>query len=86
MSILWWIIIGGLAGWIASALMGERQGCVMDVVVGVVGALLGGALFSWLGGVGFTGFNFWSLVVAVVGAALFIALLRAFRGPKGPVA
>ena len=80
MSILGWIVLGGLAGWAASALMGTRQGCIMDVIVGIIGAFLGGAIFSWLTGVGFTGFNLWSFIVAVIGAVIFIAILRALRG------
>jgi len=85
MSILGWIILGGLAGWIASALMGSRQGCIMDVIVGVVGAFIGGLVFNLLGGAGVTGFNLWSFVVAVIGAVIFIAILRAIRGSRGPV-
>jgi len=86
MSILGWIILGGLAGWIASALMGSRQGCIMDVIVGIIGAFIGGLVFNLLGGVGVTGFNLWSFVVAVIGAIIFIAIVRALRGgPREPV-
>ncbi len=85
MSILGWIILGGLAGWAASALMGTRQGCLMDVIVGIIGAFVGGLVFNLLGGVGVTGFNLWSFVVAVIGAVIFIAILRAIRGEPGPV-
>lgn len=80
MGILGWIILGGLAGWAASALMGTRQGCLMDVIVGIIGGFVGGLVFNLLGGVGVTGFNLWSFVVAVVGAVIFIAILRAIRG------
>jgi uncharacterized membrane protein YeaQ/YmgE (transglycosylase-associated protein family) len=83
MGILGWIIIGGLAGWIASLIMHEPQGCLMDVVVGVVGAFIGGAVFNLLTGAGFSGFNLWSLVVAVIGAVIFIVILRAIRGRPG---
>jgi uncharacterized membrane protein YeaQ/YmgE (transglycosylase-associated protein family) len=83
MGILGWIIIGGLAGWIASLIMGESQGCLMDVVVGVIGAFIGGAVFNLLTGAGFSGFNLWSLVVAVIGAVIFIVILRAIRGRPG---
>ncbi|MGI5818799.1 MAG: GlsB/YeaQ/YmgE family stress response membrane protein [Armatimonadota bacterium] len=86
MSILGWIILGGLAGAVASALMGERQGCVLNIIVGIVGAFLGGLIFSLIGGAGITGFNLWSFVVAVVGAVVFIAVLRALRrGGPSPV-
>lgn len=80
MGFLGWILLGGLAGWIASMLMKERQGCFANVVVGVIGALLGGLIFSFLGGVGVTGFNPWSLLVAVIGSVLLIAILRGLRG------
>ena len=54
MGILSWIIVGGLAGWIASIIMGrnERQGCLMNIVVGVVGAAIGGFIVSLFGGTG----------------------------------
>jgi uncharacterized membrane protein YeaQ/YmgE (transglycosylase-associated protein family) len=81
MSILAWIVLGGLAGWIASLIMGtnERQGCLMNIVVGIVGAVIGGALFSALGGTGVTGFNLPSLIVATVGAVVLLWIVRAVR-------
>lgn len=81
MSILWWIILGGLAGWLASVIMGtnRQQGCVLNVVVGIIGALIGGWIFSILGGRGVSGFNLYSLFVAVVGAVVLLALLRLVR-------
>jgi len=53
------------------------------VIVGIIGAVVGGLIFSLLGGVGVTGFNVWSLVVAVVGAVLLLAILRIGRGGRG---
>ena len=79
MSILGWIILGGIAGWIASMMTGEGEGCITSVVLGIVGALIGGFVFSALGGTGVTGFNLWSLVVAVVGAIILIVIVRAIR-------
>ena len=79
MSILGWIILGGLAGWLASALMHEEEGCLMSVIIGVVGAVIGGVVFHLLGGVGVTGFNLWSFVVALVGAIILLAIVRALR-------
>jgi uncharacterized membrane protein YeaQ/YmgE (transglycosylase-associated protein family) len=79
MGIIGWIILGGLAGWIASALTGQREGCLVSIAVGVVGALIGGFVFSLIGGAPVTGFNLWSLFVAVVGAVIFLLLLRAIR-------
>lgn len=83
MSILGWIILGGIAGWLASLIVGtnRRQGCLMDIVVGIVGALLGGFLFSLIGGKGVTGFNLWSLLVAVIGAIVLLAIVHAIRRP-----
>ncbi len=81
MSILAWIILGGLAGWIASLIMktDAQQGILLNIVVGIVGAFLGGMLFSFLGGDGVTGFNFYSLLVAVLGSVVFIWILKLVR-------
>ena len=80
MNIIAWLVLGGVAGWIAGLLMkGSGQGLLMNIVVGIVGAFLGGWLFNVLGGRGVTGFDVYSLVVAVVGAVVLLALLRAFR-------
>lgn len=79
MSILGWIILGGLAGWIASSLTGSRDGCLMEIVIGIVGAVIGGFAFSLLGGSGVSGLNLWSLFVSVVGAVILIAIVRAVR-------
>jgi len=79
-NILLWIILGALAGWIASVIMGTRgQGVVVDIVLGIVGAILGGWLFQQFGAQGVTGFNLPSLLVAVVGAIIIIAIARLFR-------
>lgn len=80
MGILAWIVFGGLAGWLASWILDERRGCLLNIGVGIVGALIGGFVFSRLGGVGITGFNFWSFVVAVVGSALLLVAMRLLRG------
>ena len=84
-NLLGWIIIGGLAGWVASVVTGrnKRQGCITNIVVGVIGAALGGALFSFVTGNGFSfdfgGFpiaSLWGFAVAVVGAVVFLAVLN----------
>jgi uncharacterized membrane protein YeaQ/YmgE (transglycosylase-associated protein family) len=82
MSWLGWIIIGGLAGWLASMLMEEQRGCLTNIVVGIIGGVLGGFLFNIIGGVGITGFNLWSLVVAVVGAIILLGIINLFRAKK----
>ncbi len=79
MGIISWIIFGGLAGWLASVLTGEKEGCLTSVAIGIVGALIGGFVFSLIGGSGVTGFNLYSLLVAVIGSLILIALLRAIR-------
>ena len=84
MSVLGWIFFGGLAGWLGSLLLDERQGCLVNIVVGIVGAVLGGLVFTFFGGSGVTGFNIWSLAVAVVGSILFMAILRLFRSKRRP--
>lgn len=81
MSILAWIVLGGFAGWIASMFMGTdaSQGIGLNIAVGIVGALLGGAIFSFLGSTGITGFNLYSLIVAVLGSVVFIWLVKVIR-------
>ena len=78
MSICGWIILGGLAGWLASLITGrnDRQGCLMNIIVGVTGAAIGGAIVGIFGGGGVTGFNLGSLLVAVLGAVVLLAILN----------
>lgn len=82
MGIIGWIVLGGLAGWVASMIMGvdARMGLVANIVVGVVGALLGGALFNYFGNQGMTGFNLYSFLVALVGSCVLLFVLRLFGG------
>lgn len=81
MSILGWIILGALAGGLASLLLGESRGCLSNTVIGIIGALLGGFLFSTIGQESITGFNFWSFFVAFVGSVLLVMFFRAIRSP-----
>lgn len=75
MSIIGWIVIGFLAGTVASWLTkSDAGGCIVRTVVGIVGALLGGFLFSLAGGDGVTDFSLWSLFVAIIGATLLLAI------------
>ena len=75
MSILGWIILGLIAGFIASKLINHTgEGIILDIVLGIVGAVVGGWLFSAMGQAGVTGFNIYSMFVAVVGAVVFLAL------------
>lgn len=72
MGLLAWIILGALAGWIASMIVGtnERQGAIGNIAYGVLGALLGGFIINLLGGNGAIDFNLFSLLVAIGGAVL----------------
>ena len=79
MGFLSWIIVGGLAGWIAGMIMKEEGGIVRNIVLGIVGGLIGGFVFNMLGGVGTTGINIYSIFVATIGAIILIALSRAFK-------
>ena len=80
MGILAWIIIGGLAGWIASMIAGTnaKMGLFANIIVGIIGAFIGGFIFSLIGGEGVTGFNLWSLFVSVVGALILLTLVKIF--------
>lgn len=83
MGILAWIVLGLLAGWIAGMVMkGSGYGIVGDIVLGVLGALVGGFLSSMLFGIDVTGFNVTSVIVAVLGAMLLIAISRAVGGRR----
>ena len=82
-SILVWIIIGGLAGWLAGMVMKVQGGLVFDIVVGIIGAFLGGFIFNALGigapADGVDGLNLGSFVVAFIGAVVLLGILRLIR-------
>lgn len=79
-----WIVLGGLAGWIASKFVGtdKTQGLLGNIVAGVLGGVVGGWVFSLLGGSGISGFNLWSLLVAVIGAVIVLLIWKAISGKK----
>jgi len=81
MNIILWIIFGALAGWIASIIMGtdKQQGALMNIVVGIIGAFIGGFLMSLLGFPGVRGFDIYSLLVAILGAVVLVWLVGTFR-------
>lgn len=86
MSIVAWIVLGLVAGFIASKLVnGTGAGILTDLVLGVVGAFVGGGLFHFIGSAGVTGFNIWSLFVAVIGAVVVLAVYHALSGRGGTV-
>lgn len=80
MTVLAWIVLGLISGFVASKLVDRQgQGVVLDIVLGVIGALVGGWVFSLFGAVGVTGLNVWSIFVAVVGAAVILVVAHALR-------
>jgi uncharacterized membrane protein YeaQ/YmgE (transglycosylase-associated protein family) len=84
MSILAWMVLGLIAGLVASKLVNKTgEGVVMDIALGIVGALAGGWLFQQFGQPGVTGLNLWSLIVAVVGAVVLLVVYHAITG-RGP--
>ncbi len=84
LGIIVWIVVGGLAGWVASKIVGtdKSQGLVGNIVVGILGALVGGFIVELLGGNGFTGFNLWSFLVALLGAVILLFVWRAITGGR----
>ena len=81
MGLLSWIVVGLLAGLLGQAIAGggERAGCLVTVLLGIVGAFVGGFVMSLLGFGTVDGFNLWSILVATLGAVIVIAIARAFR-------
>jgi uncharacterized membrane protein YeaQ/YmgE (transglycosylase-associated protein family) len=81
MGIILWIIFGALVGWIASLVMetDSQQGALLNIIIGIVGAVVGGWLMSFFGESGVTGFNIYSFLVALFGAVVLIAGIRLLR-------
>ena len=83
-----WIVFGALAGWIASMIMktDAQMGALANIVVGIIGAFIGGFLVRTLTGTDVSGFNIWSLLVAILGAVVLLAIVKAFtRGSSARV-
>ena len=81
MSIIAWVVLGLIAGFISSKIMnGRGEGSLIDIVLGIVGAVVGGFLFNLVGATGVDGFNIWSLLVATIGAMVVLGLKHAFMG------
>lgn len=81
MSILAWIVLGLVAGFLGSKLVNKTgEGVLLDIILGIVGALVGGYVFSMFGAHGVTGLNIYSLVVAVIGSILILVIYHAIRG------
>ena len=82
MSFIAWIVLGGLAGWIGSLVMGTdaSQGIIANIVVGIIGAFIGGLVFNFFGEGGVSGFNWYSLFVSTIGAIVTIWLYKIVKG------
>lgn len=81
MGILLWIIFGGIIGWVAPLIMNtdQEQEALLYVIIGVVGAVVGGWLISFFGESGIIGFNLYNFVVALIGAIMLIVVTKALR-------
>jgi len=82
MGLFAWIVVGLIAGWLASQVVPSRLGLVGDTIVGMVGAFIGGFLFNQVGAAGTTGFSIWSVFVAFVGAVVLLVVIRAVNGRR----
>jgi uncharacterized membrane protein YeaQ/YmgE (transglycosylase-associated protein family) len=83
MSVIGWIVLGLVAGFIGSKIVNKSgQGLIFDIVLGIVGAVAGGYIFSLLGATGVTGFNIYSLIVAVIGSVVVLWLYHAITGNR----
>jgi uncharacterized membrane protein YeaQ/YmgE (transglycosylase-associated protein family) len=83
MSILGWLILGLIAGFIASKIVNkEGQGFLLDVALGVIGAIVGGLLFTAFGAEGVTGLNIYSMIVAIVGSVVVLVGYHAIAGHR----
>jgi uncharacterized membrane protein YeaQ/YmgE (transglycosylase-associated protein family) len=81
MSLIAWIVLGLISGFIASKIINRTgEGFLLDIVLGVVGAIVGGFLFNLLGATGVTGLNLWSMFVAVIGAVVVLGIKHALMG------
>jgi uncharacterized membrane protein YeaQ/YmgE (transglycosylase-associated protein family) len=82
MGILYWILFGGLVGWVGSLIMGTdgQQGIILNIVVGIIGAAIGGYVMNYFGEGGVSGFNLYSFMVALVGAVVLLAIVKLVRG------
>jgi uncharacterized membrane protein YeaQ/YmgE (transglycosylase-associated protein family) len=83
MGIIAWLVLGLIAGFIASKIVNHTgSGVIMDIVLGVVGAFVGGLIFNFFGATGVTGFNIYSAIVAVIGAVVVLFIYHALIGRR----
>ncbi len=82
-SIIAWIIVGAIGGWLASLVVrGTGLGLLGDIIVGIIGGIIGGIIVSALGGSGVSGINIWSIIVAFIGAVVLLLIVRLFNGGR----
>jgi uncharacterized membrane protein YeaQ/YmgE (transglycosylase-associated protein family) len=81
MGIILWIVFGALVGWIASIIMktDAQQGALLNIAVGIVGAIIGGFIMTFFGKTGVNGFNFYSFFVALIGAVVLIGIVKLLK-------
>lgn len=80
MSLVAWIVLGLIAGFIASKIVYKSgEGLIVDILIGIVGAVFGGWLFNQFGEAGITGFNLYSMVVAIIGSVVVLVIYHAIR-------
>lgn len=78
MSIIGWLVLGLIAGFVASRIVNKTgEGVILDIVLGIIGAVVGGFLFSFFGAAGVTGFNLYSMLVAIIGAIVVLSIYHA---------
>ena len=83
MSVIGWIVLGAMAGWIGSLLVNKTgEGLLRDIVLGIVGAVVGGWIVTMFGSTSVTGFNVWSLFVAVIGSVVVLVAYHALIGGR----
>ncbi|HSM94482.1 MAG TPA: GlsB/YeaQ/YmgE family stress response membrane protein [Rhizomicrobium sp.] len=83
MSVLGWIVLGLISGFVASKVVNDQgEGCFLNIALGLVGAMVGGFIFSAIGGSSITGFNLYSMLVAIVGAIVALLLWHAITGRR----
>lgn len=83
-DIFLWIMFGAAAGWVADMIMESPHGLLEDIILGIIGAFIGGFIFNLFGQPGVTGFNLYSFLLAIVGAIAIIAVSRFFSHSLGP--
>jgi uncharacterized membrane protein YeaQ/YmgE (transglycosylase-associated protein family) len=84
MSIIGWIVLGLISGFVASKVVNARgEGCLVNIALGLVGAMVGGFIFTTIGGSGVNGFNLYSMFVAIIGAIVVLVIYHAITGRRG---